>query len=431
MFMTKRSWLDDLVLRHSELESPLSFWYWGALSAISAVVKDNIWIDRYIHHLYPNIYVMLHAESGLKKGPPISMAKQLVRMVGNTRIISGRSSIQGILKDMGTGRTLPGGKVIADSAAFICSSELSSSIVEDKVATTILTDLYDRQYNVGEWRSLLKMETFDLKNPTVSMFTATNEAHSTDFFARKDVQGGYFARTFIIYENAPNRDNSLLLPLVNPPQYEESAEYLKELSRIKGGFAPLGSLTEHDGYHHFFESPDGKTKGYFSDAGIVYEEWYHNFKALMRAQFHKDETGTLNRFGDSVLKVAMLISLARAPTLILEKSDVEEAISHCEKLIGAVRVTTLGAKGLSQSSSLKSKLIKEFVEREPHQISRPILLQKMMMHFGTTTELDELLQGFEMAELIRSEVMGNNTVYIMTNKAIAQWSNFFAGKMEK
>src|SRR6187399_1697277 len=116
------NWLHDLVVQHDELESPESFWYWGGLSAISAVVKDNIWIDRQIHNLYPNIFVMFHADSGLKKGPPISMAKQLVRGVGGTRIISGRSSIQGILKELGTAQTQPGGKVINKSTAFICSS---------------------------------------------------------------------------------------------------------------------------------------------------------------------------------------------------------------------------------------------------------------------------------------------------------------------
>ena len=91
------NWLHDLVAQHDSLESPLSFWYWAAISAISAVVKDNVYIDRQIYKLYLNIYVMLHADSGLKKGPPISMAKQLVDKVGNTSVISGRSSIQGCL----------------------------------------------------------------------------------------------------------------------------------------------------------------------------------------------------------------------------------------------------------------------------------------------------------------------------------------------
>src|ERR1043165_7628052 len=99
------TWIEQVIKSRSELESPLSFWFWGALVSISAVVKDNIWIDRQIYKLYPNIYVMLHAESGLKKGPPIAMARKFVNSVNNTRVITGRSSIQGILKEMGSAQT--------------------------------------------------------------------------------------------------------------------------------------------------------------------------------------------------------------------------------------------------------------------------------------------------------------------------------------
>lgn len=431
MLMSSLSWLDELVGQHAELESPVSFWWWGALVTISAVVKDNVWLDRHIHNLYPNIYVMLHADSGLKKGPPISMAKRLVGMVGNTRIISGRSSIQGIMKDLGTGRTLKGGTVINDSCGFICSSELSSSIVEDKVATTILTDLYDRQYNMGEWRSLLKMETFELKNPTLSMFTATNEAHSQDFFAKKDVQGGFFARTFIIYENKANRSNSLLVPLTNPPSYEASAAYLKELAKLRGPFSPLASQSISEEHPFEYIHPESGEVAYFSKAGIVYEVWYHQFKEQVLNQVQKDETGTLNRFGDSVLKVAMLLSLARAPVLTIDEQSMTDAIEACQRLIGAVRVTTLGSRGLSQQATLKSKIIHELVNRDNHQISRTMLLNKMMMHYSQANELDELLSSFEQAGIIKLNILGNQVIYEMPKHVAQEWRNYFAGKLIK
>jgi hypothetical protein len=303
------NWLNLISEQHAELESPKSFWYWSAIAAISAVVKDQVWMDRQIYSLYPNIYVMLHAESGLKKGPPISMARQLVKPVNNTRIISGRSSIQGILKELGTAYTLPGGKVQSKSVAFICSSELSSSIVDDKVATKILTDLYDRQYNVGEWRSLLKMETFNLKDPTITMLTATNEAMSEDFFTRSAIQGGYFARTFIVYEKESAISNSLIYPLVNPPNYDFSANYLKKLAGLNGPFAPLATLQQSEEFK-YPKVKFGRTV-WMSRIGLIYDEWYEDFKEMIKVSDYKDETGTMNRFGDSVLKIAMLLSFSR------------------------------------------------------------------------------------------------------------------------
>ena len=422
------TWLEKLLSQHSELESPMNFWLWGGIAAISAVVKDNVWLNRQIYNLYPNIYVMLHAESGLKKGPAISMAKQLVRGVNNTRIISGRSSIQGILKELGTAQTQPGGKVLAKSTAFICSSELTSSIVEDKVATDILTDLYDRQYNIGEWRSLLKMEQFNLKDPTITMLTATNPAHSNDFFAKKDIHGGYFARTFVISESARNRPNSLSAPLRNPPKYDELIEYLKQVGKLSGEFQPLASKEESDIYH--IPLPDSVTGeiNYFTPAGVVYEQWYNQFVANTLTQDMKDETGTLNRFGDSVLKVAMLLSLSQDTTLCIGEGSMTLAIEYCERLVGNVREMTHGKKGLSEAKNIKNLIIREFLDRPAHQISRAMLLKKMWAHYKEASELDEIMLSFDQAGMIKTESIGNQIVFTMFDVQVQELKRLFSGK---
>lgn len=424
------TWLEKLLSQHSELESPMSFWFWGGLAAISAVLQDNVWLDRQIYNLYPNIYVMFHAESGLKKGPPISMAKQLVRAVGGTKIISGRSSIQGILKELGTATTVEGGKgkPIMKSVAFICSSELTSSIVEDKVATDILTDLYDRQYNIGEWRSLLKMESFNLKDPTITMLTATNEAHSTDFFGKKDIHGGYFARTFIIAEHKRNRANSLLVPLTNPPNYKEAAEYLKEIGKLRGAFRPLASREKTEECTLEYKSRESDEVSYYTAAGLLYQKWYEDFIDIITTQDIKDDTGTLNRFGDSVLKVAMILSLARSPELYIDENSMQLAISHCEKLIGNVREMTHGKKGLSDSKLIKGLIIKELLNRETHQISRTMLLKKMWAHYGDATEFDNIMVSFDQAGMIKIESVGNQIIYVMPDNQVEELKRLFAGK---
>jgi len=385
-------------------------------------------MNRQIHSLYPNIYVMFHAESGLKKGPPISMAKQLVRGVNNTRIISGRSSIQGILKELGTAQSQPGGKVNAKATAFICSSELTSSIVEDKVATDILTDLYDRQYNPGEWRSLLKMEQFTLKDPTISMLTATNDAHSTDFFGKKDIHGGYFARTFVISENKRHRSNSLLVPLKNPPKYIESIEYLKEVAKLVGPFAPLGSREQDDVFTFPYLEEETGDILYYTQAGIIYQKWYDDVLSTAQLAEMKDDTGTLNRFGDSVLKVAMLLSLARSPELYIDEVSMQTSINYCEKLVGNVREMTYGKKGLSESKGIKNLIIAELLSRPDGRISRQMLMKKMWSHYKEAHELDEIMLSFDQAGMIKTETIGNQIVFVMPPLQVQEYRKMFAGK---
>src|SRR5690606_4118690 len=188
----------------------------------------------------PNIYVLLYADSGLKKGPSINMARRLVGKVNNTKIFSGRFSIQGFLKELATAETQPGG-IIQGSSGFICLSELTSSIVEDPFALDILTDLYDRHYRFEQWASILKQEKFDLTNPTISFIAGTNPAHGSNFFANKDIQGGFLARTNLIYADGPAKINSLMFKPSVELNYDETAKYIIELSKLRVEFSIYNS----------------------------------------------------------------------------------------------------------------------------------------------------------------------------------------------
>lgn len=397
------NWLDTILDQHSSYESPRNFWFWASLSAVSAVLKDNVYLDKYLYKLYPNIYVMLHADSGLRKGAPVSMAKQLVNEVGNTRVIGGRSSIQGIMKKLGTSETKPGGHIVKDACGFLCWSEMSASIVEDRAAMGILTDLYDRNLH-EDYESLLKLETFNLKKPTITMLTATNEAHSNAFFIQRDIQGGYFARTFIIYENKRQSINSLMFKPDKIANYKELACYLKELAKLKGAM-----------------EIDHSTRVYF-------DEWYKEFTNTIDVHEIKDPTGTMRRFDDSVLKVAILISLAEQPELKITQSAVERAIEECERLIGNVRKVTFH-QGSSSYAEHQSMVLKELFARDNHTISRQQLLRKFGA-YALSKEWDEIMLSLEGAGIIKIENQGNVVLFKMNKDNVEQLKRHFMGKNE-
>ena len=414
--MPPTSWLDDFVNRHRRFESPLSFWRWAGICAASAVLKDSVYLEFDNFSLYPNIYVMLHADSGLKKGPPVNAAKKLVKEVGNTTIISGRSSIQGILKKLGSAESQPGGRVKKGSSAFICSSELTSSIVDDPAATDLLTDLYDRSYNAGDWDSLLKSEEFRLKDVTLTMLSATNDAHSTEFFEKKDVAGGFLARTFIIQESKENRPNSLIVrgagSVVN---YAELASYLKQIAQLKGPFASLGGIEETETHTFKKYNEYDKQDFYYSAAGIVYENWYEEFKK--NAVDADDKTGTLNRLGASVLKVAMILSLCERPVLEISESAMIDAIELCEKLVGNIRKVTFGRQDYDPTDAHRKKcLILELMQRENRTISHAQLTKKYWMH-GTNKEWEETVISLAQAEILDVKPMGQQLLYEMREQA--------------
>lgn len=409
------NFLEEVLQSTIEFEAPQSFYYWSALSAISAVMKDSVWIQRHAYLAYPNIYVMLHARSGLKKGPPINLAKDIVKRTGVTRIISGRSSIQGILKEMGTNESMPGGKIRfgGKAIAYIVSSELTSSLVEDKAAATILTDLYDRNYNSDDWASLLKMESFKLRDPTITMLTATNQAHSDDFFSQRDIQGGFYARTFIIYETKRNTINSLMTAPERTPDKDKLAEYLGKISLLKGPFKN-------------FQNTDGS----LTPAAKYYDQWYINFCNTIDEQRIEDETGTLNRFGDSVLKVAMLLSLSESSEMELTITHMENAINKCEMLIGNARRTTFGKKGGAADLNQKTLIINELMARSNHTITREVLLRKYWMH-GNSEDWDKIMANFNDSGLIQTRMMGDMIAYVMPEEQFLKMERHMMGKNDK
>lgn len=413
---------------HSELESPKAFWYWAGLAAISAVVKDNVWINKGgAYKLYPNIYVMLHADSGLKKGPPVGLAKDLVRRVNNTRIISGRSSIQGILKELGTSQTSPGKAPINKSVGFICASEFSSSLVSDPAAMTILTDLYDRQYNEGDYKSLLKMESFSLRDPTLSMLVATNEAHFEDFVQSKDLHGGFIGRMFVIAETATHTLNPLIAPVKNAPDREELVEGLQRIAKLQGEFHPLGQLEYSVEYA--YERELNNHPVFYNEIGAKYHDWYMDFYQTLKKNKIKDDTGTIQRFGDSVLKVAMLLSMSETYELVITENAIDNAIEICEKLIGNVRKTTLGRSKKSNDlqASVKALILKELLDREPHEITKPVLTKKLIMYISSD-ELENIMQSFNTSGLIETTNHGNMIVYKMPDKQVEEMKNWLRGR---
>src|SRR6266850_3100195 len=398
-----KTWLEEFLYETEELESPTSFWKYSALAGISAIVKDNVYLVLGDNtKFYPNIYVMLYAKSGLRKGKPISLVKQLVNEVNNTRMISGRSSIQAILQEMSTAYTLPGGKVVNKSDAFLVASELSSSLVDDKALFDLLTDLYDRQFNEVEWQSRLKIGKFTLKDPTMVALFGTNDAHFKSFLQEKDIQGGFIGRTFIIEESKKRLTNSLIKKLKHPPDNSKLKPHLVELSKLRGKFKDLDE----------------------TEAGEIYDKWYVESDLIINRL--EDKTGTTNRVGDAVYKLSMLLSLSESTDLVIKPRHVSEAITLTEKLVGNVRKATIIQGSKQVHAEQKLLIIEELLARENHAITRDQIMVKYWMHFQPD-ELNNAIQALSEGGHVVSETIGNKTLYKMPETKVEEWMKIIGG----
>lgn len=378
------NWIDKLIKATEEAETPVSYIYWSGVATISAVIGPNVWINRRgVYKLSPNLFIMLIGESGLGKGLPINISKQLVTKVGSTRVISGRNTIQAIVQELGRTETneKTGIPAFKDARGYIVSGELSTLLQEDKAALPILTELYDTHFN-EDWKNTTKNSGKDkLDKVNVTLFAGSTPEHFQNVVPETDVKGGFVGRLLTVYAEKRSKINALE-DTENEYQfpYEELLEHLRVISLVRGPFQ---------------YSPEGK---------VEWKRWYHEIRGR---EIH-DPTGAVNRLPDNVLKVAMCLSMGDDIDKVIHKKHLEESIEKCMELTIDSRKLTEG-KGKSPLGE-QTKLVLEVLFRaENHMLTKSHILRRYYGQFDVH-DLDKIISTLESADFIECSMVGGQVI---------------------
>ena len=362
----QRSWLEILTQSTEESESPERYFWWSGLAAISAVVRKNVFIDRFFYKLYPNIYVALvSSRSGLKKGVPISIVKSILEETEMTRVVSGCNSIQALIQALSMQETFPSGMVIGDAQGIMVSDEFESFLTEDSRALTYLTALHNTHEHEKSWKKRLKNSPLEeLKSPCLTLLVASNEVLFDSVVKQKDVEGGFIARTFIVHESK----QKLINPLVHAPKTKidkkELVARLVRMTRVRGEFR------------------------WTKEAADYYTEWYTKLCGLEL----DDRTGSVGRLGDQVLKVAMLISLSHKESLDITLDDLQLSIERCESCMPAVKVVSMSRKVTDIGEAI-TQVMKFLLVAPDQELSRSRLLTKLHGEGIDSLVLDRVIES--------------------------------------
>lgn len=394
-----KGWLDNLKEAAQEAETPISFMYWAGLSVISAVVSNNVYLNRrgedgrIIYQLKPNLFVMLIADSGLGKGLPVAVAKECVSQIKNTRVITGRNSIEGIIKEMSTAYSVNGGSPISDARAFIVSGEFSNLMVGNPQALTILTEWYDTHF-MGDWKNTLKNSPVEkLNKVNVTLLGASSPEHFSEAVPEVNIRGGFIGRTLMVFEEKRNRINPLVVidepedEVANQIVSQELLEPLREIAQVKGRFK-------------------------WTKAGAdVFIPWYTDW----RSKQWDDKTGTVHRVPDNVLKIAMCLSLSKKLDLTLDEEDLEEAINAVLALtINTKRITATGKHPLSAATRMVLDMLYKATD---YTLSRMRILQRGYGDFDAC-DLDRVEQTLVERGAIKVGKEGGKTKYTLSKAAV-------------
>lgn len=384
--MLHKNWVDALVDECSHVETPRSWLWYSFLSCISAAAGNNYFLTTLKGDLIykPNIYVMLLGESGLGKGFPVNRAARLVQNAGVTRVIKGRSSIQAIVKEGATTKTVEGKAPINDSRMYIVNGELSTAIIADPDALAILTDLYDGNYN-PEWTNLLKGDGAEkLKNPYITALFGSSPAHFYDSIPQANIEGGYIGRNLIIYEEKRSQDVDLFSDNedIKDTKFDDiiSPRYVPHLEKIAGHKGQL--------------KPSEPARQYFNN-------WRKNW----RNKQGPDKTGFLNRVPDHSLKVAMCLALADWEfTGIISEFHIQDAIEKVTSLIYANKRTAAG-RGVDPLAVPTKAVLDHLLAAPNQQLSKKQLLWKGYGDYNTFS-LDQILDNLAEMGWVKKQKQG-------------------------
>jgi hypothetical protein len=371
----QEEWLITLLKSTEEAEAPSRYFWWAGICAISATIRKKVYLQRgAFYKLYPNIYVALvSARSGLRKGVPIMIAKGLVEKLDSVRVISGCNSIQALTKELSMQQTFPSGAVINEAQGLMISDEFESFITEDPRALTYLTALHNTHEHEASWKKRLKGSPLEeLKSPCLTLLVASNEALFESMVKQKDIEGGFIARTFIVHESKRKRINDLLYSDEDIARLlEEDGVYkeilinrLREINKLSGKMILSTRASQY------------------------YRSWYEHISTTDV----DDRTGTFDRLGDQVLKVAMLVSISRRDDLIINDSDLALAIEESEKCLSGVREISM-EKEKGDINPIIEKVLKALIRATEQSLTRKEIMNLTHIESGLLDRaIDTLVQ---------------------------------------
>lgn len=384
------TFLSDLISQTQDAECPKNFVYWAGLSAISAVIRRNVWIDKQGHYkLFPNLYVFILGPPAARKGYAVGLADKLVTGVGNTRTFSGRASMESIMEDLSKAYSQNGKPIVKEAYGFIASEEFASSIIRNREAFTILTDLYFRYQDTYPYKTK-KSGLQMLEKPYLNILGAINPAHFEDIIEEKDLKGGFIGRFLVIHETHRRTINPLTRKSAFKLDIEGLTNQLKFIAKTNGEFQ------------------------YSDDARDMFEKWYMEHSHALEEDGIADDTGALARIHDTILKVSMCLALNDGPTLIIEVKHIQEAMDACLTSTRFIQNTTFATPERDKTGGQKTNMVlMEIYKAKDHVIIRHELLKKLYRQSINSNDLDSIMNTLTEAKAVTVRTNEKGMVYTM------------------
>lgn len=399
MLLNERSFISDFVNLGRGVESPTSFFTWGALWTVSTALNRNAWLNWYPDPLWPNIYVILVAPAGIcRKSAAMDIGEHLLKTAdqyhknnvdafANSVKLMNKSTPEALFNSL-----IPTSKTFLDvrtanpisvertSKAALKISELGTFLGKQQYNSGLvntLTDLYDSKFETTS--NTLNRGEETIKDIYVTMISGITPTGMKESIPQEALGGGFMSRCVPVYQELPTKIFSKPIRLEGYPVPEDIGKKLAWIANNKRG-------------EYIFSE----------EAESVYDEWYHLWKSsIVSATLMEHE----NRMDVQIRKVSMLICAAQyRPERVVQKQHVALAIRLVTYTLRKANrlVSEIGASPFVKQMDVVRGYIQKCVtvdrKKLVHRFSRDIVvdqLQLMLVHLVQSGQIKATLNDIE------------------------------------
>lgn len=284
-------------------ESPTDFHLWCAIGIVSAAMGRNCYLDRKFFKLFPNLYIVLVAESGmLHKSTATGLATRLFQeIVPERRVFAQKATTEAMIGFLNAEY-----KKVGSSMGFLHASEFSvffGKSINDPTILQTLTDWYDCPEH---WRYETKARDVEEANKiAVTMLAGTTPEWIRTSLPADALGGGFGGRLVFVHRDKTDKA---------PNPFPEDSDSPESIQAKENCMADLRQIADLRG--QFTWTPRGKS---------AYQEWYEDIYVPGEKDIHSFK-GYYARKRDTMIKLAMILSASQSDSLLIDEVHIGDAM---------------------------------------------------------------------------------------------------------
>ena len=196
------SWIESFIEATGNLDSPLIYRRWTAISTLAAAVTQRVWLKT-SSNLYPNIYLFMIGHPGVGKSRTISVGRKLVQGLSEFHLAPISMTFASLVDSMNKAKTViavPGQEPVTFNSLYICADELGAFMHKyDNEMIDGLAAFYDP----APYRQTRRGNDLDIKidSPQVNLLAGSTPQNLIGFLPDKAWGQGFTSRCIMIFSD--------------------------------------------------------------------------------------------------------------------------------------------------------------------------------------------------------------------------------------